>query len=212
MTALWHACRFADKELVETFLSKGLDVNVANYAGFACLHSVIDREFDNQEEIAEIALLLIEAGADLSSNNAGRISPMHYACSTGNATIMTELLSRMPKEELDVESGIFGTPIYSASFRGRLEAVKMLIHEGVDVNLGMRGESPLEAAIVEGHKEVAELLEKQGAIRTKEVAWSLTIQGRRGVKSYVDPPQITLEQVNTLNEETKGELGAIRAT
>jgi len=33
----------------------------------------------------------------------------------------------------------------------------------------MRGESPLEADTVEVHNEVVELLEKHGAIRTKEV-------------------------------------------
>ena len=49
------------------------------------------------------------------------------------------------------------------------EVVKILLEREVNVNLGMRGESPLEAATVEGHDEVVELLEKHEAIKTKEV-------------------------------------------
>lgn len=63
----------------------------------------------------------VKAGADLSSKNPARIAPLHCACSSGNVVIIKELLSRMPKGELDVESGIHGTPIYAASFRGHLE-------------------------------------------------------------------------------------------
>jgi hypothetical protein len=160
--------------------------------------------------------------------------------------IIKELLSRMPKGELDVESGIHGTPIYAASFRGHLEVcifltdqnssfkclasllyspcvsseqrthentvclslsiansnkvVKILLEKEVDVNLGMRGESPLEAATVEGHREVVELLEKHGAVRTREVAWSLTFRGRLAVKNS-DVDAKTIARVNTLKEE-----------
>jgi ankyrin repeat protein len=116
-----------------------------------------------------------------------------------------ELLSRLPKEELDVESCVLGTPIYAAAFRGRLQIVQILLEKGVDVNLGMRGESPLEAAKVEGHKEVAELLEKHGAIRTKEFRMVANSQGGLGEKLDVDASIKVLERVNTLEEEVDEE-------
>jgi ankyrin repeat protein len=143
----------------------------------------------------------------LSSINLNRISPLHCACSAGNVAIIAELLSRMPKEELGVESRILGTPIYAAAFRGRLQVVKILLEKGVDVNLGIRGESPLEAATVEGHTEVAEFLEKHGAIRTKEFAWWTIPQGELSVKLNVDASMKVLERLNTLEEGVEAEAG-----
>ena len=84
-------------------------------------------------------------------------------------TIAKELLDLIPEGEARVESAFYGTPIYAASFCGHVEVVKLLLGICVDVNAGMRGESPLEAAILEGHKVVAALLEQYGAVRTKEV-------------------------------------------
>jgi ankyrin repeat protein len=77
--------------------------------------------------------------------------------------------------------------------RGHLEVVKLLLERGVDVNEGMRGESPLEAAILEGHEEVAALLEEHGAVRTKEVGIGGSIgtedpdpsERRRNVERYL---------------------------
>lgn len=80
-----------------------------------------------------------------------------------------ELLSRMHEVELDVESGTCGTSIYAACLSGHSEVVKIHLEREVNVNLDMPGESPLEAATVEGHDEVVELLEKHEAIKTKEV-------------------------------------------
>jgi hypothetical protein len=89
----------------------------------------------------------------------------------------------------------------SLSNANSMQAVKILLEKEVDVNLGMRGESPLEAATVEGHREVVELLEKHGAIRTREVAWSLTFRGRLAVKNSDVDGKKTIARVNTLKEE-----------
>ena len=62
-----------------------------------------------------------------------------------------------------------GTPIYAASVNGLLEVVKIFLEKRVNVNLGMVVESPLEAATVEGHQEVADLPKIYGAIRKIEV-------------------------------------------
>jgi ankyrin repeat protein len=191
--ALWHAVCFADKEFIETLLSRGVSVNSATYDGFNPLHEAIIREFAKQEETTEITRLLIKAGANLSSNNPGKLSPLHCACHIGNLTLAKELLALSPEGEDSVESAFFGTPIYAASFRGHLEVVKLLLERGVDVNAGMRGESPLEAAILEGHEEVAALLEKHGAVRTKEIGIGGSIgtedpdpsERRRNVERYL---------------------------
>ena len=99
-------CRNADKVLVETLFSKELDINNSLYNGYNCLQAAIDQNLDNQNIASKILLLLIKVGADLSSNNTSRTSPLHYACNTGNITILMELLSRMSEVDFAVKSSI----------------------------------------------------------------------------------------------------------
>ncbi|KAF8848373.1 hypothetical protein BDZ45DRAFT_556275, partial [Acephala macrosclerotiorum] len=83
----------------------------------------------------------------------------------GNVTLVKELLRRLPAEEVNVESFSWGTPLYSAAFRGHTGVVKILLEAGADINLGWKEESPLHAAICQGHVEVIKLLEdKEGSL------------------------------------------------
>jgi ankyrin repeat protein len=168
--ALWLACCFADKPFIKSLLALGLDINNQTDAGVDCLYNVLDRDVSDQDELVDLALLLINSGARLSSSGSGQ-SPLHMACFTGNLAIVKELLNRIDPRELSVESRFTGTPLWAACFRGHLEVVKMLLGTGweFDINLGKNGESPLEAAAVQLHWEVVTILENSGALRTKEL-------------------------------------------
>ncbi|KUJ10376.1 ankyrin [Mollisia scopiformis] len=156
--ALWLAADCGDKELVDILLSRGLDPNTSSYC-FNALHQAADTEGHKEETVTEIALTLIKAGADMDSNNLMKLSALHCACNAGNVTLIKELLTRLPADEINVESKVCGTPLYCAAFRGYVEAVKILLDAGADINIGWKEESPLQAAIAQEHKEVIELLE-----------------------------------------------------
>jgi hypothetical protein len=66
----------------------------------------------------------------------------------------------MPEVEFNVGSGAWGTPSYAALSAAEQKLANILLERGVNASLGWRGESPLEAATVEGHEEIAELLKK----------------------------------------------------
>ena len=56
-----------------------------------------------------------------------------------------------------------GTPLHWAAYKGCLDACRLLIEHGADVNaLDTFGDTPLSDAISEDHTDVIELLEKHG--------------------------------------------------
>jgi ankyrin repeat protein len=167
----WHAVACGDKSFVETLITQVQDINVTGFNGFNYLHNVARRRPHDtvdkmpEDEITEIALLLIRSGAVVSTNQPSNISPLHCACQSGNVSLIKKLLEMLPPEVINVESKYFGTPLYTATFFGREDAVKLLLETGADINLGMEGESPLEAA---GEKEALEILKKHRELMIKE--------------------------------------------
>jgi ankyrin repeat protein len=156
--ALWHASYCGSKELVDLLLAQGQDPNEASN-GFTALHEAAASDCGDEKTITEIALAMINAGAQMDSNNIIKTSALHCASDAGNVTLIKELLTRLPAKELNFECPISGTPLYNAAFRGHVEAVKVLLDAGADINLGWKDESPLQAAIAEGHVDVTKLLE-----------------------------------------------------
>ena len=61
--------------------------------------------------------------------------------------------------------GELGLPILAAAYNGNIEAVKLHLAAGTDVNVkgGFADGTPLHYAAANGHKEIAELLIEKGA-------------------------------------------------
>jgi len=149
---------FAHKEFTNTLLSRGLDVYFADLAGFTCLHKIAEREDMDEQELTDISMTLIQAGVDLSSNNCTATSPLHCASHAGNSGLVKLFLGKLPKEELEVKSKVYGTPLYAAAFRGHLEVTQLLLDAGADMTIDWLGQAPLEAAQEGEHDEVIKLL------------------------------------------------------
>lgn len=65
---------------------------------------------------------------------------------------------------VDVADSQGNTPIMLASYRGRLETVRMLIARGADLNLrNARDQSPVAGALFKGEDDVVRLLVGAGA-------------------------------------------------
>ncbi|KAL5318159.1 hypothetical protein ACEPPN_013218 [Leptodophora sp. 'Broadleaf-Isolate-01'] len=151
--ALFYAGDSSDKIFIELLLSRGLDINQAAPGGSTPLCRLAARR-KKHEETTALALFLIENGATVSPRLRHNFSPLVFACEAGNVSLVKELMKRMTMGEINTRTLTLGAPIYTAAFRGRAEVVKFMLEAGVDFETTHYGETPFEAAVREGHRDV----------------------------------------------------------
>jgi len=142
------AVELGNIEAVKQHLNDGTEVNAKSGTGRTPLHLAAFKDYK------EIVKLLIESGADVNAKDMDDATPLDFAMSEGEKET-AELLRK--------HGGKHGT-IHSAVGGGDVEAVKEFLVAGADVNVKAQfGETLLHAAVSNNHKEIAELLIKEGA-------------------------------------------------
>ena len=142
------AVQLGNIEAVKQHLNDGTEVNAKSGTGRTPLHLAAFKDYK------EIVKLLIESGADVNAKDMDDATPLDFAMSEGEKET-AELLRK--------HGGKHGT-IHSAVGGGDVEAVKEFLVAGADVNVKAQfGETLLHAAVSNNHKEIAELLIKEGA-------------------------------------------------
>ena len=112
------------------------DVNILNAKGESPLMLAI---LKGQQDVAD---KLIKKGADV--NKTGW-TPLHYAASSGQLVIISQLLEN--SAYIDAESPNGTTPLMMAAMYGTTAAVKLLLDEGADPQLkNQQGLSALDFA------------------------------------------------------------------
>jgi ankyrin repeat protein len=117
----------------------------------------------------DIALLLLERGADMESRDREDQTALYVASSRGYAEVVRSLIDR--GADLNVECGdkvgwrkVKWTPIYVASKNGRLEVARSLLRHGTGVNYqDNRGMSALHIASRHRSNNLVRLLLDHGA-------------------------------------------------
>ena len=111
----------------------------------------------------EIIQLLIDEGAEVNAADVDGDTPMDYANQAKqNAT--ANLLQQHGGKTADELKEILKGSIHDAAISGEIEAVKLHLANGADVNARDDGGiTPLLYAVWEGHKEIVELLLANGA-------------------------------------------------
>jgi len=91
-------------------------------------------------------------------------TPLHIACSSGNATHVAKLLSEMYSyQEVNARDEQGMTPLHTASSKGYEEIILLLLNYGADVKAtSSSGTTPLQEACAADHVESARLLITQG--------------------------------------------------
>ena len=161
------------KDLVQFLLDNGAEVN--RLGGFWGYETAIrDAVFGNHIEIVQ---LLLDAGADvnlgekignLKSNNAQPVLVLYMVCDTYGEKINMDMLKLLLDAGVNVNAmdNLHETALYKAAENGDIDAVRLLLDYGADVNLGR--ETPLIAALYDGGentqaKAIVQLLIDNGA-------------------------------------------------
>eukprot|EP00164_Ancoracysta_twista_P003190 GFYU01004254.1.p1 GENE.GFYU01004254.1~~GFYU01004254.1.p1 ORF type:complete len:819 (+),score=203.53 GFYU01004254.1:135-2591(+) len=155
-TALHHAARAGQIEVMFLLLSRGASLDHSRVEGSTPLHAAVTY---GQLEAAK---LLVERGADTNVRNREGRTPLHVACAEGNEEIVAVLLG--------AGAGVNGTDswsdtcVSSAAQKGFAKITELLLTHGASTNVeDAFGWSPLHKSALNGHTEVVKLLLRNGA-------------------------------------------------
>jgi len=154
-TALHIAAQYDHKEVVESLIAAGADVNARLRSSVTPLHCAA---VYGHKDIAD---LLINKGADVKSTDALGYTPLHFAASGGHRDV-AELLIAKGVEVNDMQAqGL--TPLHEAAKWGHTDFAELLINKGANVNAKDKdGRTPLWYAKAGRNEEIVKLLPKYG--------------------------------------------------
>ena len=147
-----------DREAVMALLKKAADVNAAQGDGMTALHWAA-MNGDN-----EMVQMLIVAGANVrATTRLGTYTPLYLASQHGHAPVIAALITAGADVAAGTPNGT--TPLMVAAASGELEAVKVLVDNGADVNGkdGVRLQTPLMYAAASNRAAAIEFLASRGA-------------------------------------------------
>ena len=149
-------------EVVKTLLTYGEGIDLEICAGSQNLTPLFRAVKDNQPEIVE---LLCKAGAKVNVYSEDS-TPLTKAASEGYTEIVKTLLTygKGIDVEMKPKSGWKATPLFYAAYGGHTEVVEDLCKVGADLNAGceygIKWETPISIASIQGHEDVVKVLKK----------------------------------------------------
>ena len=182
-TALCMASSRGHTDVVRSLIGRGADLNAKSYdwtdygvgseVEWTPLHAAIDQEH------RDIALLLLEGGADTEARSDDDETALYMASSRGHADIVQQLINHGadPNAECEhfgpyIDYPVKWAALHLASYNGVLTIARTLLECGANPNTSdALGNTPLHIASSEGEITVVELLLEYGAsvhVRDKE--------------------------------------------
>ena len=152
--------------------------------GFAGDYQKTALHWAAEKNHAEVARLLLDAGADIEATTSWDATPLEWAATMGSSSVADLLLARgagrftlvvaaalgkiedvksMPGSESDAVS----TALYAAARNGHTGVVEYLLDHGATIDTrGFFGGTGLHWAAINGHRDTVELLIARGASRS----------------------------------------------
>ncbi|KAF5281783.1 hypothetical protein FQR65_LT14530 [Abscondita terminalis] len=127
-----------DDALMQTLLTKGLDVNKKNNDGDSCLQVAIENSS------TKVVKMLLGMGGDPTTVSSSGRTSLLCAIENGDEELWTQLLSQ--NVDVNVQTNSQVTPLFAAIEMGRADLAKQIIAMGCDVNVRKRSGSYLHSA------------------------------------------------------------------
>jgi ankyrin repeat protein len=173
-----------DRDAVKALLKEAADVNAAQGDGMTALH------WAAMNGDADLAQMLIVAGANVkATTRLGAYTPLYLASQQGHGKVIEALIKAGGDAKLGSANGT--TPLMVAAASGEVEAVKVLIDNGADVNAtdGVRAQTPLMYAAASNRAAVITLLASKGAdLKATNKVSDLANLSREGAGFGGNPP------------------------
>ena len=132
------------------------DVNARGGNYVTALHAALEKGHPN------VAMSLVERGADIESRDSRSRTPLHISSYHGYTEVVLSLIGHGADPNAEGDSR--KTPLYLASEEGRHDVARILLENNADANHpDVRGRTPLHLASERGHDEIVRLLLDGGA-------------------------------------------------
>ncbi len=159
-TALEHAVRNANREMVQLLLSAGAAVNAKNEAGETVLMMLDD------DVTSDLMWDLLNAGADLKLKDKSGTSALMQLASSNNVEALKTLLDA--GAEVNAKNKHGQTALMLAASEGFVNNVRALVLAGADLNATDKdGMNALAHANENDHRAVVRFLKSKGAVETE---------------------------------------------
>jgi hypothetical protein len=155
-TALEHAVRNANREMVQLLLSSGASVNARNSSGQTVLMML------DVDATSDLVWDLINAGAHVKLKDEAGNTALMQAATTDNLEALKTLLDA--GAEVDTKNKEGQTALMLAASEGYVNAVRALVLAGADINAKDEDdEDALSLAAQHEHPAVVRFLKSKGA-------------------------------------------------
>ncbi|MEP6636434.1 MAG: ankyrin repeat domain-containing protein [Acidobacteriota bacterium] len=158
-TALEHAVKNANREMVQLLLSAGANVNAKNAEGETALMMLDD------DATSDLVWDLLNAGADVNLKNNTGATALMQAAVFNNLEALKALLDGGAEVNAKDKEG--RTSLMLAAAEGFVNNVRTLVFAGADINaMDEEDKDALAYAVESNHAAVVRFLKSKGAIET----------------------------------------------
>ncbi|OXU19833.1 hypothetical protein TSAR_003434 [Trichomalopsis sarcophagae] len=176
-------------ELIQAFLERGADVNIANRSRLPPLHLAVGC---NQAE--KLVKLLLRYGANVSAKGAKRFNLLHQlAIAPREHVELANFLIGQGVSVFDTDEEYLCQPIHLAAFQGKYDLVKFFLDLGVDPNVtAAEGVFPLWLAAESNATDVLIILLQRGADYEKKTSNGRTALHKACLSHHADSIKLFL--------------------